>query len=126
MAVPVPGDHAGGLDSGEVLVAAALHRGCLPGRRQPDGGGGLLRPVCGAGTGATGEAAVLGYGRAGAVQVGPALATACGGVMEPGRSREIVVPLDLGCWWDVVIPAPGRSSIQPRPHWSVCCGEPHG
>lgn len=58
--------------------------------------------------------------------MGLALATAYGGVMEPGRSQERVVPLDLGCWWDVVIPNPGRSSIQPRPHWSACCGEPHG
>jgi len=86
VAIPVPGDHAGGLDGGEVVAAAALHRGRLPGRRQPDGGGGLLRPVRGAGAGAAGEAPVLGYGWAGAVQVGsPGRGE---GVMEPGRSWE--------------------------------------
>lgn len=73
MALPVPGDHAGGFDGGQIVPAAALHRGGFPGCRQSDGGGGFLRSVRGVGAGAAGQTAVLGHGWAGALQVGPAL-----------------------------------------------------
>ena len=35
-------------------------------------------------------------------------------------------PLDLGCWWDVVSPTPGRSSIQPCVPPPPCWGSPTG
>lgn len=99
MALPVPGDHAGGFDGGQILPAAALHRGRLPGCRQSDGGGGFLRPVRGVGAGAAGQAAVLGHGWAGALQVGPALLVGGGwgevdscGPGSKGRPGRAVLP----------------------------------
>lgn len=69
VAVPVPDHHAGRLHSGQDLLAQALHWRHIPGLGQPDGGRGLLRALSVRGAGGEGEAAVLGHGGPGEVQV---------------------------------------------------------